>query len=285
MAGRQFRCGYEMWSNLRAGFGGVCAEKTSALQFVCSILSVPVRPVLGSDSRIPDDFEQSLRAYVDSKGEKELPVRIYHHLIQIGIDDEEYLVDATNGNIPLMFLDQSDAELLLRYGYRARMVYRVDKLNLHRVSTWTGDAMLTLSEYHVPELHLQYVFEQGLGLYISNDLYLGVYFDWGGEASALKQNYYSALARRVGFPYPRFVHANNLESVPDEELRCWLKRTFDALRHQYPNRHYTGDFTFVIQPVKPDFWTMPRVSKSVRRLLGDECSETSTKAARAVMPS
>lgn len=268
IGGRQFRCGYEMWSNMAQGFGGVCGEKTAALKFICDVLSIPTRPVLGSDSVIPDDFEDSLRAYVESAGSGELPVHIHHHILEITVGAERYVIDVTNGNIPLVFLDADDSDTLVRHGCRARMVYRVERLAMRRASTWVGDALETLSEYHVPELHLQYVFTQGLGLHISPGAYIGVYFDWGGESSALKQNYYSARARKLRFPYPRFVHAANMHSVPDEALSELLTKTLDALRHQYADKQYTGDFTFVIQPLAPHFWTMPRISASVKRLLG-----------------
>ena len=272
IAGRQFRCGYEMWSNMAQGFGGVCGEKTAALKFICDILSIPNRPVLGSDDLIPDDFEESLRAYVDSGGSEELPLDIHHHILEITVDSSRYLVDASNGNIPLVFLDGDGADALISGGFRARMVYRVDRMMMRRSSTWTGDMIETLSEYHVPELHLQYVFKQGLGLHISPQAYIGVYFDWGGQTSALKQNYYSSRAKKLRFPYPRFVHAGNMASVPDPELGKLLSKTLQALRNQYSDETYTGDFTFVIQPLTPHFWTLPHVSDSVKRLCLQEDS-------------
>jgi hypothetical protein len=270
IAGRQFRCGYEMWGNMAMGFGGVCGEKTAALKFVCDILSIPSSPVLGSDSIIPDDFEQALEAYMDSGGNSELPAHIHHHILEVTVDSSRYLIDATGGNIPMMFLDADDAEAFIRGGFRARMVYRVDRLNMKRSSPQVGDGIETLSEHHVPELHLQYIFKQGLGLHISADTYIGVYFDWGGTESALKQNYYSSRARNMRFPYPRFVHAGNIESVPDPELGKLLGQTLQALRNQYADQQYTGDFTFVIQPLTPHFWTAPRISESVKQLLSQE---------------
>jgi len=267
IGGRQFRAGYEMWGNMAQDFGGVCGEKTAALKFVCDVLGIDNRPVFGSDSLIPPDFEASLRKYLQSPGEHDMPVHLQHHMLEVTIDGKPYLIDATNGNIPLSFLDQEDADRRVRYGQRARMVYVVDRLKLSRQSVWAGDAMLTYSQYHVPELHMQYVFQQGLGLHISRDLFIGVYFDWDGESSALRQNYYSARARRCRFPYPRFIHSENLHSVPDAALEDLLKRALESLQYQYGNVHYTGDFTFVIQPLAPNYWTRPRVSPSVRRLL------------------
>lgn len=265
--GVQLRSGYEMWSNMAADFGGVCAEKTAAFKFICDILSVPTHAVIGSRSPIPKDFEPQLGAYIDSHGEGESPIHVCHYLIEVVIDSKRYLVDVTNGNVPFMFLDEADSAKLLQAGFRSRMVYRVERLHMARVSNWVGDALLTLSEYHVPDLHLQYIFEQGLGLHISRNAYVGVYFDWGGERSALMQNHYSRLASRVRFVFPRFIHTQNMHSIPDDSLMHLLETTLGALRERYGDRRYTGDFAFVIQPLTSHFWQMPRVSDSVRRIL------------------
>lgn len=260
------RSGYEMWGNIAGSFGGVCAEKTSMLKFICDILSVNTTPVIGSDEVIHSDFEKKLKDYVDSDGQAELPIWIQHHLLEIDICGTSYLVDTTGGNIPLAFLEKADADMMINNGIRARMVYRVDRLNLARTSNWVGDTLLTLSQYHVRELHMQYVFKQGLGLHIDSELFIAVFFDWGGERSAMMQNYYASLAKRVGFTPPRFVHANNLCSVPDEALKSILFKTLTALRVMYNDRHYTGDFTFVIQPLAPNFWRQPRLSSALKKI-------------------
>jgi hypothetical protein len=261
------RSGYEMWGNVHRGFGGVCAEKTAMLKFICDILSIHSSPVIGSRSTIPKDFDKLLKAYIDSEGLEELPIWIQHHLLEIGIGSNRYLVDVTGGNIPFTFLDSMDTDHLIQGGFRARMVYRVDRLHLCRASNWIGDALLTLSQYHIPGLNFQYIFEQGLGLHISSKAYIGVYFDWGGQRSFRIQNHYASLARRVRLPFPRFVHHDNMHSVTDKGLMKLLQKTLLALREQYRNQSYTGDFTFVIQPLTPHFWAMPRVSTSVRQIV------------------
>ena len=138
-----------------------------------------------------------------------------------------------------------------------------------RVSDWLGEALLTLSQYHVPELHLQYIFKQGLGLSISPDLYVGVYFDWGGERSALQQNHYASLAQLAGFPYPRFIHQKNIHAIPDETLQNQLKSALAALQLHYENRQFTGGFTFVIQPLTQNFWRQARLSRALREYVID----------------
>jgi hypothetical protein len=265
--GVELRSGGEMWAAMARGYGGVCVEKTAAIRFVCDILGVTTSPVLGSGARIPADIERRVSDYVESEGDIELPIWIQHHLLEVSLPEGSYLLDATNGNMPLLMEDGPDTERRLQAGMRARMVYTLDRVNLRRVSQRTGDLLLTLGEYQVPDLQLQYIFTQGLGLHISSRAFLGVYFDWGGERSALQQNHYARLAKRRGLPFPRFVHAENLGSVPDKNLQHLLAHVLTALRDRYDDPCYTGDFTFVIQPLITSFWTMPRVSASVRRIV------------------
>ncbi len=277
--GIEVRPGCEMWTAIGRGFGGVCVEKTSALKFACDILGVPSTPVLGG-VEMPHDIEAHVERFVRSDGEETLPVWIQHHLLEMSVAGNTYLADATNGNIPFYFLDATDTARVLKAGMRSRMVYHVERLRLRRASNRTGDMLLTLSEYHVPDLQMQYIFEQGLGLHISDRAFIGVYLDWGGERSQLQQNYYTRLARRLGYFPPRFLHEANLRSVPDKHLRTLLEKTLTALRERYRDQAYTGDFTFVLQPLNGTFWTHPRISRSVREIFiqaGQEQRSTGRK--------
>ena len=265
---RQSRPGYGVWKNVASGFGGICAEKTAALAFICDILDIEYFHVLGSVSGLPDDYENQLREYAESGGELESPTWAQHHLMEIKIGNENYLVDSTNGNFPFMFLDSNDSGKYFEAGIKTRMVYNTEKIKLRRTTKITGDILLTLAEFHIPELHFQYIFKQGLGIQISSNFYVGVYFDWGGDRSMNQQNYYSSMAKKVGFPYPRFLHIKNLESLPDEGLRKTLEKILYALRDRYKNSEYTGDFTFVVQPITNNFWKSHRISESVINKLG-----------------
>lgn len=265
---RNSRPGYAVWKNVASGFGGICAEKTAALGFICDILNVTYSHVLGSVTGLPDDYENLIRKYAESGGTLEPPAWAQHHLMEINIGDENYLVDSTNGNFRFMFLDSTDSEKYFKAGIRTRMVYNSEIIKLRRTSRITGDVLLTLAEFHIPELHFQYIFKQGLGIQITSDFFVGVYFDWGGERSMNQQNYYSALAKKVGFPYPRFLHSNNIHSLPDEGLRETLEKILHALRNRYSQSNYTGDFTFVLQPIINNFWESHRISQSVTKKIG-----------------
>lgn len=267
LSGIPFRSGWEMWGQMAAGNGGICAEKTSALKFVLDVLGVETFYVAGSQYTFPSTYEQQLKAYVVSGGEAPQPIWVQHLLLGFRLDGADYLTDVSNGNLPLLFVCGDELEPFLRAGYRARMVFHVEHMQLQCISNWAGDALLTLSEFHLPELPFQYIFNQGLGLHISSEAYIGVFFDWGLEQSARQQQHYATLAVELHLPFPRFFHAENLNCLPDEGLRTMLERALTALRSRYSDPFYTGDFTFVIQPLSTDRWQRPRVSPAIYEIL------------------
>ena len=76
----------------------------------------------------------------------------------------------------------------------------------------------------------------------------------------MMQQYYAAGARRLGLPYPRFIHEHNLDSVDDEDLAAMLEQALEAAWSQYPRHEYTGGFTFVLQPLAGPRWHVPQIS-------------------------
>ena len=270
IASISMRSGYEMIGNAGHGFGGVCAEKSNLLQFLCDVLAVETSPVIGCADTVPADYHDQLKRFLVEGDEAPVPPWAQHYLLELRLGDQWYLIDATGGNLPLLFLSREDSAPMFQTGIRARMVYHVDRLKLGRISRRTADMLSVLSQFHVPDLHLQYVFEQGLGLHVGNGVFIGAYFDWGGERTALMENYYSRAARAVGFPMPRFLHESNLQSLPIPRLEEMLRQTLGALRNLNQASHYTGDFTFVIQPLNNTFWSRPRLSACVQKLFRAE---------------
>ena len=93
--------------------------------------------------------------------------------------------------------------------------------------------------------------------------YIGAFFDYGGIRAARYQSHYSLMAKELGLPFPSFIHEGNLSGVPDANLRITLEKVLSALRAQYNDPFYTGDFMFVIQPLKNERWRFPRLSPDV----------------------
>ena len=260
--GVPFCSGWEMWGRMEQGGGGICAEKTGALKFICDVLGVPTFYAAGSQYAIPDDFELQLKRYIVSEGAAPQPIWVQHLLLGLTLGETDYLVDVSNGNLPLLFISGDDLKRYLKSGYRGRMVYHSEQMNLRRISCWAGDALLTLSEFHVPDLHFQYIFKQALGLHISSEAFVGAFFDYGGIHSARYQGHYTAQAEPLRLPRPRFIRESNMHSLPDEALQKTLKKVLDALRKNYADPHYSGDFTFVIQPLNRGR-ILPRISRDL----------------------
>lgn len=260
--GVPFCSGWEMWGRMEQGGGGICAEKTGALKFICDVLGVSTFYAAGSQYTIPEDFELQLKRYITSEGDGPQPIWIQHLLLGFQIGESDYLVDVSNGNLPFLFISGDDLNRYLNVGYRARMVYQMEQMNLRRISNWAGDALLTLCEFHVPNLAFQYIFDQALGLHISSTLYIGAFFDYGGIRTARYQGHYTALAEPLRLPCPRFIGENNMHSLPDEALQQTLKKVLVALREHYDNPHYSGDFTFVVQPLNR-VRIPPRISRDI----------------------
>lgn len=268
MDGVWFRSGYEMWENMARGFGGVCSEKASALKFVCDVIGIPNTPVIGSREKPAPDFEDQMLDYLRDRGQRRIPLRAQHLFLELEVGGRFYLVDPTGGNIPLLFLTREDAEPWFRAGYRARMVYQTEQLHLRRVSNTIGDAVLLISEYHLPDIHFDYVFKQGLGVLIQPDLYIGGFFDWGGERRAIMQTHFASLGRSQRLPYPLFLNDENADDDDRPETLGPVEEVRQRIKGLYPNPDYSGDITLVVQPLQPNFWRRPNISEELRALLG-----------------
>ena len=99
--------------------------------------------------------------------------RVQHLLNLIRIGNEEYLVDSTGGNIQFLFVNSDEAKRFFKKGYKARMFSKVDRLFLYPLENTSGDILLFISEFHLPFAHWDYTFDQGLGLAILTDMYVG----------------------------------------------------------------------------------------------------------------
>ena len=99
-----------------------------------------------------------------------------HTALLYTIGDSEVLVDVTNGNIPYLFLKDSEADKLLGYEEKcpvtARMGIFAEDFYYHRVSQHIPEDLFFAMETWVEEIDLIQVFENELGLYISSDFFV-----------------------------------------------------------------------------------------------------------------
>lgn len=262
-----FRNGYEMWLNYINEAGGVCSEKTASFKFLCDLLGLKTRPVIGTAQRLTPEAIEALGNYYLSGGETPPPCEIKHLLLEVTLGPETYLVDVTGGNVPLLFLNQADAAPFFKAGYSVRMVSRNDRLFLSRVPEWIGDAHLLVCEFHLPDAHFDLAFEQDLGLEISDDQYLAAFFDYGGEQSARMRAHFEKLGARQKLDPPIFINAQT-KSIPATGRGFdFFQSARSSILECYPDKNYTGDITLVLQPLQNNFWRQPMISRELNPII------------------
>jgi hypothetical protein len=265
--GTPFHTGLEMWRNFSEGFGGICGEKASALKFFCDILDVENRLVGGLGRTLDQDLNNIIIEYAGNPKGVSLP-RVQHLLNLITIGSKEYLVDSTGGNVQFLFVNSDDSSRLFKMGYKARMFSQVDRLFLYPLEKTAGDILLLISEFHLPLTHWDYTFDQGLGLAILPDRYVGAYFDWGGECTQRLQAHYSKVSKRLGFRPPVFIESDLDKESEGNLLGVKYDIIMKEMMSQYWNSEfYTGRISLCIQPYSFDFWRLPVMSNNTKNLL------------------
>jgi hypothetical protein len=171
-----YKTGDETVLNIVRGSGGICSEKVQALKFITDHYGLESEIVFaGPDvpQPVPEDDLRDLLSTFDFHGSNKL-MRFWQHLALLyHIDGIDLLVDATNGNIPFLFLTNADAERLLGYRDKSpiavRMTIRTEDFYYHRIAQDIPEKLLFAMEGWIPDVDLVQVFDNELGLYISED--------------------------------------------------------------------------------------------------------------------
>ena len=95
-----------------------------------------------------------------------------HNALLYSIDGSTLLVDATNGNIPLLYLNDEESWRILagedKEPVVVRMALQTESLYYHRVSQDIPQDLFFAMEAWVPDIDLVQVFDNELGLMISS---------------------------------------------------------------------------------------------------------------------
>jgi len=174
-----FKSGDETVSNILDGGGGICSEKVQALKFLTDNLGYESEYLLAGPNAqrpIPEERLRQLLTTFDFGFSKRY-MRYWQHIALLyHVDGQEILVDATNGNIPFLFLMGDDAKRLLDYPGKeplaVRMSLHEEAFYYHRVSQDIPENLLFALEGWIPEVDLMQVFENELGLFISEGFFV-----------------------------------------------------------------------------------------------------------------
>ena len=170
----RYKTGDEALSSIIEGRGAICSEKVQALKFVADRYGFESHYVLsGPDSPgpIPLDRLRHILDTFDFRGAGPAMRYWQHMALEFVVDGESVLVDATNGNIPFMFIRGAGVEEILDeerpQPISVRMGTYPEQFYYHRAPQSLAYDLCYAMESFIPEIDLVQVFDNELGLVIT----------------------------------------------------------------------------------------------------------------------
>ena len=174
-----YKSGDETVRNIMDGAGGICSEKVQALKFLTDQFGLQAEYLIAGDNAIdpvPVDKLREMLKTLDFRFSKRYMRYWQHTALLYHIDGMRVLVDATNGNIPFLFLKDGAAEGLLGYEDKVpltvRMVESVENFYYHRVPQDIPEQLFVAMQGWIPDVDMMQVFDNELGLFLSRDFYV-----------------------------------------------------------------------------------------------------------------
>ena len=171
-----FKTGDETIRSICDGGGGICTEKVQALKFLTDHYALESEYVLAgpySPGPVPEEQLRELLTTFDFTASKRY-MRYWQHIALLyHLDTGDFLVDATNGNIPYLFLGGPEVEQVLGYEAKqpvhVRMAVNSEDYYYHQVSQQIVNDLLFALEGWIPYVDLVQVFDNELGLFIGKE--------------------------------------------------------------------------------------------------------------------
>ena len=174
-----YKSGDETIDNIIHGGGAVCSEKVQALKFLTDHYGLSSEYIIAGENAVgpvPVEELRELLTTFDFRFSKRYMRFWQHTALLYDVDGVRILVDATNGNIPFLFLVGDEAKLLCAYPAKepltVRMSLHKETFYYHRVSQDIPENFLFALEGWIPEADLIQVFENELGLFISEEFFV-----------------------------------------------------------------------------------------------------------------
>jgi len=174
-----YKTGDETVLNIIAGAGGICSEKVQALKFLTDHYGLDSEYIIAG-ANVPGPVpESALRKMLDTFdfrfGKRHM--KYWQHTALIyHIDGESIFVDATNGNIPFLFIRNADSHPILstsnKTPVRVKMALEYEDFYYHCVPQDIPEKFIFAMETWISDIDLIQVFENELGLSISSDFFV-----------------------------------------------------------------------------------------------------------------
>ena len=171
-----YKTGDETVLNIMEGGGGICSEKVQALKFLTDRFGLESEYVLAGANvpgPVPEARLRDLLTTFDFRFAKRHMRYWQHTALLYKVDGESVLVDATNGNIPFLFVRNAEADRLLGYESKpaitVKMAVHTEDFYYHRVAQDIPNDLFFAMEGWIPHVDLVQVFDNELGLCITED--------------------------------------------------------------------------------------------------------------------
>jgi hypothetical protein len=174
-----YKSGDETIDNIIDGGGAVCSEKVQALKFLTDHYGLTSEYIIAGENAggpVPVDKLRELLTTFDFRFSKRYMRYWQHTALLYDVDGVRVLVDATNGNIPFMFLQDDAAGRILDQRDKApvtvKMVESEEDFFYHIVPQDIPENLFFALEGWWSFSDLMQVFENELGLYLSSEFYV-----------------------------------------------------------------------------------------------------------------
>ena len=168
-----YKTGDESILNMIGGGGAICSEKVQALKFLTDEYGFESRCVFAGPDAIgpmPEDRLRQIIESLDFRGAHSAMRYWQHTALEYVICGKRILVDATNGNIPFLFMPSADVlDGDSPKPVRVRMGTYSEDFYYHRAPDDLAMSLFYMMENFVPEIDLVQVFDNELGLAITED--------------------------------------------------------------------------------------------------------------------
>lgn len=174
-----YKSGDETIDNITEGAGAICSEKVQALKFLTDHYGFESEYIIaGQDAVGPvpaEKLRQLLRTF-DFRFSRRYMRFWQHTALLYQVDGTRVLVDATNGNIPFLFLEGEECDRILgcedQQPVPVKMVESTERFYYHRAPQDIPENLFFALEGWIPYSDLMQVFDNELGLYLSADYYV-----------------------------------------------------------------------------------------------------------------
>jgi len=236
-----YKSGDETIDNILEGAGAICSEKVQALKFLTDHYGLESEYIIAGENAtgpVPVDKLRELLTTFDFRYSKRYMRFWQHTALLYDIDGTPVLVDATNGNIPFLFLQGDEAEGVLGYQDKVPVTVKMVEANedfyYHRVPQDIPQDLFFALEGWVAFSDLMQVFDNELGLYLSRDFYvMPLDFTTEKEFNRDRQEYLN-VSQRAGLKCS-ITHDWSLDSPLGEEFSkaepVVAERVFKAGQH------------------------------------------------------